>query len=121
MGAGAEEFEGHGEDGDEDDGEDDEFEMFLDEGLGAEEGAGGDANGDPGEPPYYREEEEGGVGHLTYAGDEGGEGADDGDEAGEDDGFWAVGFVEGVGAGEVFFVEEAGVFAAEDGGAEAAA
>ena len=56
--------------------------------------------------------------HFPDAGDEGDEGAHDGDETGEDDGAPAVFFKEDAGAFEVFFAEEEGVFACENLGAD---
>ena len=58
------------------------------------------------------------VGHAADAGDERREGADDGNEAGEKDGFGAIAFVKAVSAFQIVAAEKAGVFVFEDTQAE---
>ena len=69
-------------------------EVLLDEGQVPEEVAGEDADGDPEDPADDVVGEEVPVAHLPDPGHEGGEGADDGDEAGDDDGLAPVLLVE---------------------------
>lgn len=91
-------FDEHGKDGNADDGEDDELEVVFEEGDIAEEPASGEDEADPEDGTDYVEAHEFLIIHFAGASDEGGEGADDGDEAREDDRFAAV------------FIEKAGGF-----------
>src|SRR5436309_1369395 len=75
---------------DHDDGEDDEVELFLDEGQLGEVVARRQEREDPENAPGDVEESEAGIAHLADPGDEGGEGPDDGNEPREDDRLPAV-------------------------------
>ena len=97
----------------------DRGEVVFDVGDGGAEGVAqeGDA-GAPGEGADDVVGEEGAVAHTADAGEHWRDGADDGNEAGENDGADAVLFVERFRARHVFFAEEARIFAREDLGTE---
>src|SRR6185503_20718635 len=81
FGAGAEVLHDHRQHGDHHDGDDHHGEVLLHEFDVAEQVAGDEAGDDPGEASGHVEDREAAVLHATDPGHEGGEGADDGDEA----------------------------------------
>ncbi len=112
------EFEGDREERDDDDADHDELEVLLDDGYVAEEIAGTEDAPDPDQSADHVEGEEAAVVHRADACHEGGEGADDGNEAGDDDRLAAVTVEELLRLLQVVHVQPADVFAAEDLGAQ---
>lgn len=104
-----------GEHRDDDDPDDDDLEVALDVGEPAEEPARAAHEDDPGGGPADVEEGELAVVHRPHPGDERGEGAEDGQEPGEDDRLRAVLLEEGVGLVQVALLEDAGVVPEEPG------
>src|ERR1051325_7409162 len=99
-------FKDHRQNRYDDDRDDDQFEVLFDQFVAAEFISGGNAKDDPGDSSYHVVGEETEVGHLADAGDEGREGADNGDEAGKDNRFAAIFFVELVSAFQVLAVHQ---------------
>ncbi len=95
---------------DEDNGHEHDGEVVLDEGQIAEEIPAEGKQRRPQQAAKDVEADEVAVGHASHTGYEGGKGADDGDEARQEDGDAAVLLVESVGTIQVFFLEEARVF-----------
>lgn len=96
-------------DADDDDGDDDDAEVLLNNGDVAKVVTAPNKERDPRDAADDVVLEKGGVVHFANACDEGCEGADDGDEACEDDCFFAVLGEKGVGAVKVIFAKEKAV------------
>jgi hypothetical protein len=114
-------FEDARQDRDEDDQQDHRCEVVLDDGQVAEEVAGRHQKPDPEQGADDAEAEEAAVGQPADAADEGHEGAHHGHEAGDDDGLGSVLFHEGMGAIQVFPLQEAAALEPEHPGAQEAA
>lgn len=112
----------HGDEGGDDDGADDGIEVCVDVGDDApqEETQERDES-DPKNAPNDVEADEGGVIHLSHAGDDGSEGANKGHKAGQDDGFGAVFGIEDLGFFQMVFFEKERFFLTLDPTAKIAA
>jgi len=104
--AGFEDFQHGGDKRDEDDGEDHQLEVLFHEGNIAKEVAHEGEDRHPGNPAHHVIGDETAVLHGAHSGHKRCEGADDGDEAGQDNGLTAVLLVEFLGAVQVLFLEE---------------
>src|SRR6266542_1720214 len=98
-----------------DDGDHNRVHVLGDVGHGAAEGEATQAHGgDPADAAHHVVGEEAAILHGAHPGQYGGEGADDGHEAGDDDGLGAVLLVEVPGALHVLGIEEERFLADED-------
>ena len=103
-----------GDEGDDDDGDDDQLQVLLDERLVAEEIARIEERGDPEKASREVVEHEVGVVHPSHACHERSKGADNGDEAGEDDGLSTILLIELMCLVEIALLEDFGVRVAEE-------
>ncbi len=99
-------FDDGGHNRENDNHQDDEREIAFDDGEIAEEVAAEDKERNPEQAAYDVVGEELHISHFADASDKRCEGPDDWHEAGDDDGFCAVFFIETVGAVNMFFFEE---------------
>lgn len=114
MQSGLQEFPGNGEDGNDDDAENDDLHIFLNEREGSEEESCAEEEADPEDGTDDVVEEEFPIGHQRNARNKRSECADDGNEAGEDDGASAVFFIKRMSFHEVFPPEEPAGFVVKD-------